>query len=51
MHETRERLKSLRYGVLEPEDRDYGQAKFFLIDDDDYSQGLDVPIQALDICR
>src|SRR3984885_8402911 len=30
IHEIRDRLKSLGYGVSELEDRDYGQTEFFL---------------------
>ena len=37
IHETRERLKNLGYGVSELEHRDYGQTEFFLTDDDGYS--------------
>jgi uncharacterized glyoxalase superfamily protein PhnB len=37
IHETRERLKSLGYGVSELEDRDYGQTEFVLTDDDGYA--------------
>jgi hypothetical protein len=37
IHETRERLKSLGYGVSELEEREYGQTEFFLTDDDGYS--------------
>jgi catechol 2,3-dioxygenase-like lactoylglutathione lyase family enzyme len=37
IHETREHLKQLGYGVSEIEDRDYGQTEFFLTDDDGYS--------------
>ena len=37
IHEIRERLKSLGYGVSELVDRDYGQTEFFLTDDDGYS--------------
>ena len=45
IHETRERLKSLRYGVSELEDREYGQTEFFLTDDDGYSHCFGVPTQ------
>jgi hypothetical protein len=45
IHETRERLKSLGYGVSELEDRDYGQTEFFLTDDDGYSHCFGVPTQ------
>jgi hypothetical protein len=37
IHKTRERLKSLEYGVSELERPDYGQTEFILTDDDDYS--------------
>jgi catechol 2,3-dioxygenase-like lactoylglutathione lyase family enzyme len=37
IHETRERLKNLGYGVSEIEHRDYGQTEFFLTDDDGYT--------------
>jgi hypothetical protein len=37
IHKTRERLKSLGYGVSDLEHRDYGQTEFFLTDDDGYS--------------
>jgi hypothetical protein len=43
IHKTRERLKSLGYGVSEPVDREYGQAEFFLVDDDGYSHCFGVP--------
>ncbi len=45
IHETRERLKSLGYGVSELEHRDYGQTEFFLTDDDGYSHCFGVPTQ------
>jgi hypothetical protein len=45
IHETRERLKSLGYGVSEFEHRDYGQTEFFLTDDDGYSHCFGVPTQ------
>jgi hypothetical protein len=45
IHETRERLKSLGYGVSELQHRDYGQTEFFLIDDDGYSHCFGVPTQ------
>jgi hypothetical protein len=43
IHETRERLKSLGFGVSEIVDRDYGQTEFFLTDDDgfDHCFGVD----------
>ena len=37
IHKTRERLKSLGYGVSELEHRHYGQTEFVLTDDDGYS--------------
>ena len=37
IRQTRERLKSLGFGVSELEDREYGQTEFFLEDDDGYS--------------
>lgn len=37
IHETRERLRNLGYGVSELACRDYGQTEFTLIDDDGYS--------------
>ena len=43
IHKTRERLKSLGYGVSEIEHRDYGQTEFFLTDDDGYSHCFGVP--------
>lgn len=43
LHETRERLKSLGYGVSEIVERDYGQTEFFLTDDDGYSHCFGVP--------
>jgi hypothetical protein len=45
IHETRERLKSLGYGVSELADRDYGQTEFFLTDDDGYAHCFGVPTQ------
>jgi uncharacterized glyoxalase superfamily protein PhnB len=45
IYETRERLKSLGYGVSELEHRDYGQIEFFLTDDDGYSHCFGVPTQ------
>ncbi len=41
--ETRERLKSLGYGVSELEHRDYGQTEFFLTDDDGFTHCFGVP--------
>jgi len=46
IHETRERLKSLGYGVSELKDREYGQTEFFLTDDDGYSHCFGVPAQS-----
>ena len=43
IHETRERLKSLGYGVSEIEDRYYGQTEFVLTDDDGFSHCFGVP--------
>lgn len=37
IHEVRERLKSLGYGVSEIEGREYGQTEFFLTDDDGFT--------------
>ena len=37
IHETREHLLSLGYGVSALENRDYGQTEFFLTDDDGFS--------------
>jgi hypothetical protein len=37
IHETRERLRRLGYGVSELRHREYGQTEFFLTDDDGYS--------------
>ena len=45
IHKTRERLKSLGYGVSELEHRDYGQTEFVLTDDDGYSHCLGVLTQ------
>jgi hypothetical protein len=45
IHKSRERLKSLGYGVSELEHRDYGQTEFFLTDDDGYSHCFGVPTQ------
>ena len=45
IHETRERLKGLGYGVSELAHRDYGQTEFFLTDDDGYSHCFGVPTQ------
>jgi hypothetical protein len=42
---TRERLKSLGYGVSELEHREYGRTEFFLTDDDGYSHCFGVPTQ------
>jgi hypothetical protein len=45
IRETRERLKSLGYGVSELEDREYGQTEFFLIDDDGFTHCFGVPTE------
>ncbi len=45
IRETRERLKSLGYGVSELKEREYGQTEFFLVDDDGYSHCFGVPTQ------
>ena len=45
IQQTRERLKSLGYGVSDLEDRDYGQTEFFLVDDDGYSHCFGVATQ------
>jgi hypothetical protein len=45
IHEIRERLKGLGYGVSELEHRDYVQTEFFLTDDDGYSHCFGVPTQ------
>jgi len=45
IRDTRERLKSLGYGVSELQDREYGQTEFFLTDDDGYSHCFGVPTQ------
>jgi hypothetical protein len=45
--ETREKLKSLGYGVSELEQRDYGQTEFFLTDDDGFSHCFGVPTESL----
>lgn len=46
IHETREQLNTLGYGVSELVDRDYGQTEFFLVDDDGYSHCFGVPTQS-----
>jgi catechol 2,3-dioxygenase-like lactoylglutathione lyase family enzyme len=46
IHETRERLKQLGYGVSDIEDRDYGQTEFVLTDDDGYSHCFGVATKA-----
>ena len=43
IHETRDRLKDLGYGVSELEDREYGQTEFFLTDDDGFTHCFGVP--------
>ena len=45
IRETRERLRSMGYGVSELEDREYGQTEFFLVDDDGYSHCFGVPTE------
>jgi hypothetical protein len=45
IHETRDHLKSLGYGVSELEDRDYGQTEFFLTDDDGFTHCFGVATQ------
>ncbi len=45
IRKTRDRLKSLGYGVSELEHRDYGQTEFFLTDADGYSLCFGVPTQ------
>ena len=45
IHETRERLMRLGYGVSELRHRDYGQTEFDLTDDDGYSHCFGVPTQ------
>lgn len=45
IQKTRERLKSLGFGVSELEDREYGQTEFFLTDDEGYSHCFGVPTQ------
>ncbi|HMI54314.1 MAG TPA: VOC family protein [Candidatus Saccharimonadales bacterium] len=45
IHKTRERLRSLGYGVSELQQRDYGQTEFILTDDDGYSHCFGVPTQ------
>jgi hypothetical protein len=43
LFETRERLKSLGFGVSNVEHRDYCQTEFFLTDDDGYSHCFGLP--------
>ncbi len=45
IHETRDRLKRLGYGVSELEDREYGQTEFFLTDDDGFTHCFGVPTE------
>ena len=45
IHETRERLQGLGYGVSELENRDYGQTEFFLTDDDGFTHCFGVATQ------
>lgn len=46
LHETRNRLKDLGYGVSEIVDRNYGQTEFFLIDDDGFEHCFGVATKA-----
>jgi catechol 2,3-dioxygenase-like lactoylglutathione lyase family enzyme len=46
IHEMREHLKQLGYEVSDIEHRDYGQAEFFLTDDDGFSHCFGVPANA-----
>jgi catechol 2,3-dioxygenase-like lactoylglutathione lyase family enzyme len=46
IHQTRQRLIRLGYSVSEIVDRDYGQAEFFLTDDDGYSHCFGMPTYA-----
>lgn len=43
IHKTRDRLKSLGYGVSGLQDREYGQTEFFLTDDDGFTHCFGVP--------
>jgi hypothetical protein len=43
IHQMRDRLKTLGYGVSELAQRDYGQTEFVLTDDDGYSHCFGVP--------
>jgi hypothetical protein len=46
IHEMRQRLPRLGFGVSEIVERDYGQTEFVLTDCDGYSQCFDVPTRA-----
>jgi hypothetical protein len=46
IHEVRERLQHLGYGVSDLVERDYGQTEFFLTDDDGYSHCFGVATKA-----
>lgn len=46
IHEMRQRLMRLGFAVSEIAERDYGQAEFFLTDDDGYSHCFGVPTRA-----
>jgi uncharacterized glyoxalase superfamily protein PhnB len=47
IHQTREDLKNLGYGVSELEERDFGQTEFFLTDDDGFSHCFGVDTKAM----
>lgn len=51
IHETRERLKSLGYGVSGLEDREYGQTEFFLTDDDGFTHCFGVATAEIGMSR
>ena len=46
LHEMRNRLKDLGYGVSDIVDRDYGQTEFFVTDDDGFSHCFGIPTRA-----
>jgi len=46
LHETRNRLKDLGYGVSDIVDRDYGQTEFFVTDDDGFSHCFGIPTRS-----
>lgn len=48
IHEMREHLIQLGYGVSDLCERDYGQTEFFLTDDDGYSHCFGVPAKPTD---